>query len=120
MSLGLPLKAKARHVFVAGDVAQIVVDWVDGGPTASTCTSRARQATSCAIVVGDAASVPGALAVRGAASSGSGRNRVENAGGRPALASRSGVTRHPKGLARPKIANSGRDASGSVPPVSEA
>jgi ketosteroid isomerase-like protein len=27
MSLGLPLKAEARHVFVAGDVAQIVVDW---------------------------------------------------------------------------------------------
>jgi ketosteroid isomerase-like protein len=27
MSLGLPLKAKARHVFVAGDIAQIVVDW---------------------------------------------------------------------------------------------
>ncbi|MEU5563484.1 YybH family protein [Micromonospora musae] len=27
LSLGLPLKAKARHVFVAGDIAQIVVDW---------------------------------------------------------------------------------------------
>ena len=27
MSLGLPLKAEARHVFVAGDIAQIVVDW---------------------------------------------------------------------------------------------
>jgi ketosteroid isomerase-like protein len=27
MGLGLPLKATARHVFVAGDVAQIVVDW---------------------------------------------------------------------------------------------
>jgi ketosteroid isomerase-like protein len=34
MSLGLPLKAEARHVFVAGDVAQIVLDWsIDGtGP----------------------------------------------------------------------------------------
>jgi ketosteroid isomerase-like protein len=34
MSLGLPLKAVARHVFVAGDTAQIVVDWsIDGtGP----------------------------------------------------------------------------------------
>jgi ketosteroid isomerase-like protein len=34
MSLGLPLQAKARHVFVAGDIAQIVVDWsIDGtGP----------------------------------------------------------------------------------------
>jgi ketosteroid isomerase-like protein len=34
MSLGLPLKAKARHVFVAGDIAQIVLDWsIDGtGP----------------------------------------------------------------------------------------
>jgi ketosteroid isomerase-like protein len=33
-SLGLPLKAKARHVFVAGDIAQIVLDWsIDGtGP----------------------------------------------------------------------------------------
>ena len=26
LSLGLPLEAKARHVFVAGDIAQIVVD----------------------------------------------------------------------------------------------
>ena len=34
MSLGLPLKAEARHVFVAGDIAQIVLDWsIDGtGP----------------------------------------------------------------------------------------
>jgi ketosteroid isomerase-like protein len=34
LSLGLPLKAKARHVFVAGDVAEIVLDWsIDGaGP----------------------------------------------------------------------------------------
>jgi len=34
LSLGLPLKAKARHVFVAGDTAQIVLDWsIDGtGP----------------------------------------------------------------------------------------
>jgi ketosteroid isomerase-like protein len=34
LSLGLPLKAKARHVFVAGDIAEIVVDWsIDGtGP----------------------------------------------------------------------------------------
>jgi ketosteroid isomerase-like protein len=32
--LGLPLKAKVRHVFVADDTAQIVVDWsIDGtGP----------------------------------------------------------------------------------------
>ena len=31
LSLGLPLGAKARHVFVAGDIAQIVVDWsIDG------------------------------------------------------------------------------------------
>src|SRR5262249_19064277 len=31
---GLPLKAKARHVFVADDIAQLVVDWsIDGtGP----------------------------------------------------------------------------------------
>jgi ketosteroid isomerase-like protein len=34
MSLGLPLEAKACHVLVAGDIAQIVVDWsIDGtGP----------------------------------------------------------------------------------------
>ena len=34
LRLGLPLEAKARHVFVAGDVAQIVLDWsIDGtGP----------------------------------------------------------------------------------------
>ena len=34
LSLGLPLEAKARHVFVADDIAQIVVDWsIDGtGP----------------------------------------------------------------------------------------
>ena len=27
LKLGLPLKAKARHVFVADDIAQIVLDW---------------------------------------------------------------------------------------------
>ena len=27
ISLGLPLKAKVRHVFVGGDTAQIVLDW---------------------------------------------------------------------------------------------
>ena len=34
LRLGLPLKAKVRHVFVADDIAQIVVDWsIDGtGP----------------------------------------------------------------------------------------
>ena len=34
LKLGLPLEAKARHVFVAGDIAQIVLDWsIDGtGP----------------------------------------------------------------------------------------
>ena len=34
LKLGLPLKAKARHVFVGDDTAQIVVDWsIDGkGP----------------------------------------------------------------------------------------
>ena len=48
LSLGLPLESKARHVFVNGDIAQIVVDWsIDGtGPEASTCTSKARQAMS--------------------------------------------------------------------------
>jgi ketosteroid isomerase-like protein len=31
LSLGLPLEANARHVFVAGDIAEIVVDWsIDG------------------------------------------------------------------------------------------
>ncbi|MEV0718440.1 nuclear transport factor 2 family protein [Asanoa sp. NPDC050611] len=28
---GLPLKAKARHVFVAGDIAEIVLDWSIAG-----------------------------------------------------------------------------------------
>ncbi|GIH21545.1 YybH family protein [Rugosimonospora africana] len=34
LKYGLPLEAKARHVFVAGDIAQIVLDWsIDGtGP----------------------------------------------------------------------------------------
>ena len=34
LSLGLPLEAETRHVFVTGDIAQIVVDWsIDGtGP----------------------------------------------------------------------------------------
>ncbi|WJR76829.1 DUF4440 domain-containing protein [Bradyrhizobium sp. NP1] len=34
LSLGLPLEAKARHVFVGDDIAQIVLDWsIDGtGP----------------------------------------------------------------------------------------
>ena len=27
LSLGLPLEARARHVFVAGDIAEIVLDW---------------------------------------------------------------------------------------------
>ncbi len=31
LKLGLPLAATVRHVFVAGDIAQIVVDWsIDG------------------------------------------------------------------------------------------
>ncbi len=31
LKLGLPLKARARHVFVAGDTAQIILDWsIDG------------------------------------------------------------------------------------------
>lgn len=31
MNLGVPLKAKVRHVFVGGDTAQIVLDWsIDG------------------------------------------------------------------------------------------
>jgi ketosteroid isomerase-like protein len=48
IKLGLPLMAKVRHVFVAGDTAQIVVDWsIDGKvPTARTCTSEARLAIS--------------------------------------------------------------------------
>jgi ketosteroid isomerase-like protein len=34
LRLGLPLEASARHVFVAGDIAEIVLDWsIDGtGP----------------------------------------------------------------------------------------
>jgi ketosteroid isomerase-like protein len=32
LSLGLPMVASARHLFVAGDVAQIVLDWSLDGP----------------------------------------------------------------------------------------
>jgi ketosteroid isomerase-like protein len=34
LRLGLPLEAKARHLFVAGDIAEIILDWsIDGtGP----------------------------------------------------------------------------------------
>jgi ketosteroid isomerase-like protein len=34
LSLGLPLKVKARHVFASGDIAELVLDWsIDGtGP----------------------------------------------------------------------------------------
>jgi ketosteroid isomerase-like protein len=32
LSLSLPLKAKARHVFVVGDIAEIVLDWSIDGP----------------------------------------------------------------------------------------
>ena len=34
LRLGLPLEAKARHVFVSGDIAELVLDWsIDGtGP----------------------------------------------------------------------------------------
>jgi ketosteroid isomerase-like protein len=34
LSLGLPLEARARHVFVVGDIAELVLDWsIDGtGP----------------------------------------------------------------------------------------
>jgi hypothetical protein len=48
IKLGLPLKLNVRHVFVAHDTAQIVVDWsIDGrGPTARRCGSEARPAIS--------------------------------------------------------------------------
>jgi ketosteroid isomerase-like protein len=50
MSLGLPLKANVRHVFVGDDTAQIVVDWsiMAKVPTARMFTLEARQAISCA------------------------------------------------------------------------
>ena len=42
LSLGLPLEAKPRHVFVADDIAQIVLDWsIDG-------TGPGGKAISCA------------------------------------------------------------------------
>ena len=50
LKLGLPLEAKVRHVFVAAIphrscwTGQLTAQV----PTASTCTSEARQATSCA------------------------------------------------------------------------
>jgi ketosteroid isomerase-like protein len=49
LRLGLPLAAKVRHVFVADDVAQIVVDWsIDGtGPDGKDVHLRG---TACDIV----------------------------------------------------------------------
>lgn len=53
LKLGLPLTANVRHVFVAGDIAQIIVDWfIDGtGPdgkevhlTGSACDIARRGA----------------------------------------------------------------------------
>ncbi len=48
LSLGLPLEAKARHVFVAGDIAEIVVDWsIDGtGPDGEHVHVEGSAATS--------------------------------------------------------------------------
>jgi ketosteroid isomerase-like protein len=42
LKLGLPLEAKARHVFVADDIAQIVLDWsIDGtGPDGKSGAPR--------------------------------------------------------------------------------
>jgi ketosteroid isomerase-like protein len=42
LKLGLPLEAKARHVFVADDIAQIVLDWsIDGtGSRPQACAPR--------------------------------------------------------------------------------
>ena len=50
LKLGLPLEAKARHVFVGDDIAQIVLDWsIDGtGPDGKHVHLEARPATSCA------------------------------------------------------------------------
>jgi ketosteroid isomerase-like protein len=49
LRLGLPLAAKVRHVFVADDIAQIVVDWsIDGtGPDGKDVHLRG---TACDIV----------------------------------------------------------------------
>jgi ketosteroid isomerase-like protein len=49
LKLGLPLAAKVRHVFVADDIAQIVVDWsIDGtGPDGKDVHLRG---TACDIV----------------------------------------------------------------------
>jgi len=53
LKLGIPLTANVRHVFVAGDIAQIIVDWfIDGtGPdgrevhlTGSACDIARRDA----------------------------------------------------------------------------
>ena len=57
MSLGLPLKANVRHVFVGDDTAQIVVDWsIDGkGPDGKDVhLGGSAQAISCAAARMDA------------------------------------------------------------------
>jgi ketosteroid isomerase-like protein len=50
LKLGLPLEAEARHVFVADDIAQIVLDWsIDGtDPDGKHVHLGGRQATFCA------------------------------------------------------------------------
>jgi ketosteroid isomerase-like protein len=48
MSLGLPLKAKVRHVFVGSDTAQIVVDWSLGDEGADA--AQVHLGSACDIV----------------------------------------------------------------------
>jgi ketosteroid isomerase-like protein len=49
LKLGLPLKANVRHVFVADDIAQIVVDWsIDG--TGSDGEQVSLKGSACDIV----------------------------------------------------------------------
>jgi ketosteroid isomerase-like protein len=46
INLGLPLVANVRHVFVAGDTAQIVVDWsIDGAGPDGTHVHRGGSAS---------------------------------------------------------------------------
>ncbi|GGP63781.1 YybH family protein [Saccharothrix coeruleofusca] len=42
-ALGLPIEVRPRHVYVAGDVALLLVDWTIGDEVAGTATDVARR-----------------------------------------------------------------------------
>jgi hypothetical protein len=53
LSLALPLQAKARHVFVAGDIAEIVLDWSIEAPLPVPWVDSRGSAAGMPYVTGD-------------------------------------------------------------------